>query len=70
MSVGPDGRKQVFGYNFDLERIGPSMKPLTIANAKSQLRSNSMRKVTRFGPFTIPPMKVSTIHVLSSATKL
>jgi len=65
-SVGPDGKKQVFGYKFDLDRLGPSIKPLAVVDAKSRLRTNSMRKVAKFGPFTLPAMKVSFMQVLFS----
>jgi hypothetical protein len=59
-SVGPDGKKQAFGHNFDLEKLGPAMKPITMVDAQSRLRTNSKRKVSRFGPFTLPAMKVSS----------
>jgi hypothetical protein len=67
-SIGKDGKKQVFGHNFDLERLAPSIKPVSVVNKKASLRPNSIRKVTTYGPFTIPPMKVSKTHVLLSST--
>jgi hypothetical protein len=61
VGIGPNGKKQAFGYSFDLEKIAPPMNPLATADLKARFRSNSIRKVTKYGPFTLPPAKVSTI---------
>lgn len=37
----------------------PSVKPFTIISAKPQFRSDAKRTTARWGPFEIPPMKVS-----------
>jgi hypothetical protein len=61
VSIGPNGKKQVYGYNFDLEKIAPSITPVgKVVDLKNRFRSNSIRKETKFGPFTLPPAKVST----------
>jgi hypothetical protein len=59
IGIGPNGKKQTFGYNFDLERVGPAMNPVSVVDAKVQYRQNSQRKLVRFGPFVLPPAKVS-----------
>jgi hypothetical protein len=61
VGIGPDGKKQMFGYTFDLEKLAPPMRPLSKVDLQSRIRSNSVRKVTKYGPFTLAPVKVSTI---------
>jgi hypothetical protein len=36
-----------------------SIAPSSVVDAKPQLRANAQRKITRFGPFTLPANKVS-----------
>jgi hypothetical protein len=69
-SKGLDGKKQVFGYNFDLDRLGLPVSPVSTVDAKARFRPNSMRKVTRFGPFTLPAMKVSPTQLFSVSKNL
>jgi hypothetical protein len=61
VGIGPDGKKQAFGFSFDLEKIAPPMNPLSRADLKARFRSNSIRKVTKYGPFLLPSAKVSAI---------
>jgi hypothetical protein len=61
--VGPNGKKQIFGLNFDLERVGPPLNAVSVVDAKARYRANSVRKLVRFGPIILPPAKVSAIRV-------
>jgi hypothetical protein len=69
VGVGPDGKKQAFGLSFDLEKLAPPLEPLSKANLKARFRSNSIRKVTKYGPFTLPAAKVTSILILNHPSK-
>jgi hypothetical protein len=38
--------------------MGAATKPAVVIDEKPQLRPNAKRQVLRFGPFTLPPLKV------------
>jgi hypothetical protein len=58
VGTGPDGKKQMLGFSFDLEKVAPPMDALSKADLKARFRTNSVRKLTKYGPFTLPPAKV------------
>lgn len=38
--------------------MGSATKPAVVLDQKPQLRPNAKRQILRFGPFTLPPLKV------------
>jgi hypothetical protein len=51
---------------FDITKLAPLIKPVTVIHAQPRLGFTYNRTISRFGPFTLPPVQV---YCYSLATK-